>query len=233
MGLIDIASAILSHATQRVDVSAQNLANATTVGYKARRMPAQAFDLNPAEAFSASAESPTAVTDFAAGKITPTGNAFDLALSGPGFFVVRSRDGALYTRNGQFSRGGDGRLVTSEGLPVQSSQGDVKLGADPKILADGTVLDLGQPVARLSIVDVADTKMLSPAGAGLFSAPDDAPREITVPNIRQGALETSNVSTADEMIAMMASLRSAEMGQHVVQTYDDLMGRALTAFGQS
>src|SRR5258706_13677158 len=132
MGLIDIASAILSHATQRVDVSAQNLANATTVGYKARRMPAQAFDLNPAEAFSASAESPTAVTDFAAGKITPTGNAFDLALSGPGFFVVRSRDGALYTRNGQFSRGGDGRRGQRWGGPRQSTPGGGELGGGPR-----------------------------------------------------------------------------------------------------
>ena len=231
MTLIDIAASILSSATHRVETSAQNIANMTTPGYKARREFPSIATTNAIT--ESEATKPASYSDFTSGKLTKTGNPFDLALTGPGFFVVRSADSEFYTRDGQFSRSADGRLMTPDGLVLQGTNGDVTVSSSAKFLADGTVVDGNQPIARLAIADFSDLTSLRSSGGGLFSAPMESRRDLPLPNIEQGALETSNVSTADEMITMMASLRSAEMGQHVVQTYDDLMGRVLTAFGQS
>jgi len=82
-------------------------------------------------------------------------------------------------------------------------------------------------------MDFADKAVLQPVGNTLFTAPSDAAREVDDPHILQGKLEASNVSTAGEMVAMMAALRGAETGQRLVQLYDDLMAKALDAFGRN
>ncbi len=163
-----------------------------------------------------------------------TGNPLDFALQGRGFFVVRTGDATYYTRDGQFRRDADGRLTTADGASVQGANGDVSVGAGAvSVLADGTIMQDGQPLGRLAVADFADTSVLRPAGGGLFAAPSGAASDLSSPQIRQGMLEASNVSTADEMVSMMAALRSAEAGQRIAQVYDDLMGRAVTAFGQT
>jgi flagellar basal body rod protein FlgG len=117
---------------------------------------------------------------------------------------------------------------------LQSASGDVRIeGGAFSVLADGTVQQNGQPVARLAIADFDDRQVLTPVGAGLFAAPAGSARDVAGPQIQQGMLETSNVTSANEMISMMAGLRSAEAGQRMVQVYDDLMGRVLTTFGQT
>ncbi len=233
MGLVEIGEVIISRAARRVEVAAQNIANMTTAGYKARR---PFFDMvtSAPGASAAWAGPPEGSVDFTVGKLQNTGNAFDLALAGRGFFVLRSGDDTLYTRNGQFSRDAEGHLVAPGGAVLQSGGGDVTVGAAAvAVLADGTILQDGEPVDRVSIADFADTRVLRDAGAGLYAAPPGAASELALPQIRQGTLETSNISTADEMLSVMAAMRSAETGQRVVQAYDDLMGRALTAFGQN
>jgi flagellar basal-body rod protein FlgG len=224
---------MLSRAFERTEISAQNLSNMTTPGYKAVRGFADLAS-DPPTGSSAAANREESLIDFAPGQMQNTGAPFDLAISGSGFFVVRSDQQTFYTRDGQFSRGADGKLVTSGGLALQSSSGgDVVVSQNnPQILPDGTVLENGQPVARIGIVDFSDPAALRPEGAGLFAAsPDDATTASA--QIHQGMLETSNVSTADEMISIMAALRSAESGQKIVQTYDDLMAQAINAFGQA
>lgn len=225
MGAIEIAEAILSRASQRVELSAHNLANMTTPAFKAQRQ------------FSAAlAGSPGAIApsvDFTLGKMQQTGDPMDLAISGSGFFAVRSGDAIYYTRNGQFALDESGRLVTDQGMAVQSSGGDVMTeGAAMAVLPDGTVLLNDVPLSRLTVVDFDDLGVLRPVGGGLFVAPEGAAMETASPMVRQGMLESSNVSTATEMLSMMAALRNAQSGQRVMQIYDDLMGRALTAFGQ-
>jgi flagellar basal-body rod protein FlgF len=234
MGLIEIGEVIISRASQRVEVAAQNIANMTTAGYKARH---QSFAAMTSIQDSSTVFAPApdkAMIDFTGGKLQNTGNAFDLALAGRGFFVVRSGSETLYTRDGQFTRDADGHLVTANGALLQAGGGDVTVGAGAMtVLADGTIMQDGQPADRIAVADFADTAVLTDAGAGLFAAPSGAATDLATPAIRQGALETSNISTADEMLSVMAAMRGAESGQRVVQTYDDLMGRALTAFGQS
>jgi flagellar basal-body rod protein FlgG len=233
MDIIDIATSILSRSAQRLDISAQNVANMTVPGYKARKSFADILSLTGGPNISAvQARQAAPLIDFTPGKTENTGNPFDLAISGSGFFVVRSHDGQFYTRNGQFRRDADGRLITAAGLTLQSVTGDFVVGADAAILSDGTVLDDGEPVARLNVVDFADPQSLQTVGPDVFASPDASSQEATDPQVRQGMLETANVSAADEMVSIMATLRGAESGQRIVQTYDDLMARAITTFGQ-
>jgi flagellar basal-body rod protein FlgF len=232
-GVAEIAGAMLSRAFERAEVSAQNLSNLTTPGYKAVRWFGDT--VSESSAGSATAHNRTASqTDFTPGQLQNTGAPFDLAISGSGFFVVRSDQQTFYTRDGQFSRGADGKLVTAGGLALQSSSGgDVVVSQNnPQILSDGTVLESGQPVARIGVVDFSDPGALQPQGSGLFTAAQSDETDANA-QIHQGMLETSNVSTANEMISIMAALRSAESGQKVVQVYDDLMAQAINAFGQA
>jgi flagellar basal-body rod protein FlgG len=229
MGAIEIAGSILSRAQERVEMSAHNIANMTTPGYKALRQFSNM--LVPGAPDVSGAPS----VDFTAGKLQQTGNPLDLALSGRGFFVVRSANATFYTRDGQFIRDAQGRLTTSGGAVLQLANGDAVVEtATPTVLSDGTVLDSGQPAGRLEIADFSDPQQLRTDGNGLFSAPDGASaNDVTTPQVRQGMLEASNVSMADEMLSIMSAMRGAESGQKVAQTYDDLMGRAISVFGQT
>ena len=231
--LIDTASAILTEAQRRVEVSGQNIANITTPGYKARVSFVKALS-------EQRARSPLSEVgiNFAQGKIVGTNNPYDLAISGEGFFTVKTDRGVFYTRQGQFQLDADGRLVTARGFPVQAQGGgDIVLkgrdkGAAVQVASDGTVTENGDPVAKLGIVDVGDRKAMGYGDDGMFTAPEGLVHDVAAPVVRQGMLETSNVSAGDQMVSIMEAVRRAEAGQKLVNVYDDLLGRALSVFGQ-
>jgi flagellar basal body rod protein FlgG len=105
-------------------------------------------------------------------------------------------------------------------------------GPNLTVAADGMVSTNGHPVGRLAVVDFEDRSRLSHIGVAAFSAEGLEAIPVSNPMVRQGMLESSNVNNGDEMVAMMEGLRRAESAQRLVTTYDDLMGRALTLFGQ-
>jgi flagellar basal-body rod protein FlgG len=115
----------------------------------------------------------------------------------------------------------------------QAGGGDLTLErAAVKILADGTVLDQDRPVARIGLYAAGEGAPAQPLAGSLFAIPEDSVEEAAGGQLRQGMTEASNVSLGDEMVTMMAALRQAEGGARLVQLYDDLMGKAITAFGQ-
>lgn len=232
-GLVEIASVILSRATKRVEINAQNVANIATPGYKRRLSFAEVLASDPAS--NNSDVRLSVVSDFAEGKLIATGNVTDLAISGSGFFAVADGDGRFYTRSGQFHRDADGRLLTAEGLALQAQGGgDVVLRSEAfTVASDGTMLEDGEPVAKLAIVEFDDTSVLTPQEGGLFSASPEAARDVAAPAVRQGFLEASNVSIGDETVATMEALQRAGSAQRLISLYDELMGRALSTFGQS
>jgi flagellar basal-body rod protein FlgG len=226
---IEAAAAVLSRAEQRVEVSAQNIANMATPGYRRMTSFAQAL------AAGADATDVAYSIDMTAGKLVTTNNPFDLAISGDGLFVVRSANGVFYTRAGQFQRDGDGRLVNTQGFALQSEDGgDLTLqpGSTVKVQSDGTVLEDGQPTGKIAVASLNNPLAATYAEGGVLSAPSAAVTSVEAPDIRQGAYETSNVSSGDEMVTIMAALRQAESGQKLVGVWDDLMGRILETFGQ-
>jgi flagellar basal body rod protein FlgG len=230
---IDLVSRILTQSERSAEIAGQNISNVTTPGYKrhvefSTLLQQGGLDGRPLAARNDG-------TDFSAGKALQTGGALDLSLAGPGFFVVRTDDGIFYTRKGQLQRASDGRVTTGEGQTVQlEGGGDLVLrGGDLTVTADGVLIENGEPLGRLAIVDAADPAAFSRTQSGLFSAPEGVLHPVANPVVRQGVLEASNVSMGDEMLTIMQALRRAETGQRLANVYDDLMGRAVTSFGQS
>lgn len=228
--ITEIGRAILSQAEHRLEVVAQNIANISTPGYKTRRPFADLIG----EAGTQNHLTKAAVSvDFTNAKMIRTGDPLNLAVEGPGFFTLRAGDGTYFSSNGQFKRDAVGRLLLGDHMVLQGDGGDVIVKGAMSVSADGVVLDDGAPVARLSISQIDDPGKLQPLANGVFGLGEALSQPATGALVRQGMLETSNVSSANEMLSMMAAVRQAEAGQRLMQLYDDLTGRAITAFGQA
>jgi flagellar basal-body rod protein FlgF len=228
---LQAASDVLTSAQQRVEIAAQNISNTTTPGYR-RRVAFEAL-VSPAVGPEMNLTVQTA-TDFTQGKQAGTSNPLDLAITGAGFFAVQDGSNTLYTRNGQFKRGDDGRLTTAQGLLVEAEGGGDLTVKDTQfqVQPDGTVLEDKDVIGKLALVDFANKALVVDNDKGLFSTAASNVVEAGNPQVRQGALESANVSTGDEMVSIMAALRGAEAGQRLVNVYDDLLGRVISTMGQ-
>ncbi len=215
--LVASATAILAQSERRVEIVGQNIANATTPGYK-RRIP---FVQMLTQTDGSVASQVSAVIDNRPGKLVVTNNPFDLALTGPGLFALRDPDGMRFSRQGRFSRNAEGQLIDALGGVLQLANGGdvVASSADFEVRMDGTIVQRGEARGRIAVYREAAGQAAGPA------EPADAP------GVRQGAFEASNVTTGDEMVTMMEAMRRAESAQRVMITYDELMARAITTFG--
>lgn len=231
-GLIESATAILSASERRLEVVSSNISNVSTPGYKRQISFADLLANVARDTMGATAMRVRA--DLSQGKVSNTGNPLDLAIGSDGFFQLRNGDDLIYSRQGQFKLAADGTVMTPQGYALQQAGGgDLVLdGASVEILADGTVLDGERPVGRIGVFSPSGGGAVQPLDGSLFRFGGTIGEEVAEPHLRQGMIEASNVSVGDEMVTMMASLRQAETGARLVQTYDDLLGRAITAFGQ-
>ncbi len=230
-GLIESATAIMRGSERRLATIANNVANATTPGFRRQISFSDAVADRSARPYAAT--SLQVGSDFSPGRLSQTSNALDLAISGPGFFQLRAGDQIIYSRQGQFRRTAEGTLATPQGhLLQQSGGGDLVLDREAvEVLSDGAVLDGDRPVARIALFAPADPSMLQPLGGSAFTAAGEM-EEVAEPGLRQGMVEASNVTLSDEMTAMMATLRHAETGARLVTVYDELLGRAIQTLGQ-
>lgn len=218
-GLIDAATRIMCASERRLDIVAQNVANISTPGFK------RLIGFQPASGYDSAdidhALLVGSVSDPSQGKLVKTGNPLDLALSGSGFFELAGTAGTVLSRAGQFTRRADGTVANAAGERLQQAGGgDLILGDGAfTIQPDGTVIEEGRAVARISLV------------RGAAADPDgelDAADGIAV---RQGMVEASNVDLGGEMASMMQISRTAETGARLVRLYDDLFGAAITHLG--
>jgi len=236
---IDVAARVLTASEQRLETVAANVANASTPGFK-RSSTFQMVMMENAKAGAVSSGPATEMTlrlmaDFSSGDLSSTGAPLDLAIEGAGFFAVRTEDGIMLTRAGQFQRREDGRIVSAQGYALQDAAGgDLIVGVpDPRIMADGTVLEDNLPTGRIALSAVDDPAALVTSGGSLFSLPPEIDTfEAPDGKVRQGMLENANVAMPAEMLETMEAVRQAESGARLVQLYDTLMGRAISAFGQ-
>ncbi len=227
-GLIDAATAVMSTSSRRLEAAAQNIANVSTPGYKRRLRAPSVSNTDYSSALAKVRH------DMAAGKVQQTGNPLDLAIGGEGWFRLRKGEDVVYSRQGGFRMMPDGTVATSSGAVLQTvGGGDLVLESDKvRVAADGTVYDGDAALARIDVVDLPPQVEPEPIDGALFRFSGDTLPTDT-PNLRQGMIEASNVSIGDEMVTMMAAMRQAESGARLVQTWDELMGRAIGAFGQS
>jgi flagellar basal body rod protein FlgG len=206
---------------ESLDLLANNVANASTGGYKADRefyslyVAPEAQDMDPAATMPV-IERPW--TDFSQGVLHTTGNPLDVALSGSGFFAVDGPAGPLYTRNGSFQIAADGRLVTGDGYAVRGSGGaSLKLAASRpiEITGDGTLRQDGTVIGQLEIADFTSAAGLAKQGRTYFRTADPALRP-TPPSrvsVEQGKLEAANTGTAEAAVRLVSVMRQFEMLQ--------------------
>ena len=208
----------------RQDQIANDLANASTPGYKADRAQQRSFgDLllsNSATgqavgALGLGSEIGTVTTDLSPAPLRDTGEPLDFGIAGDGYFAVRTQAGVRFTRNGQFQASARGTLVTALGDEVLGRGGaPVKVGPDGKV----------DPAA----VAIHSVRGASKLGDGLLTGTPTGPAAGTV---RAGALEASGADPARSMVDMIASLRSFESGQRVITTIDETLGKAANQVG--
>ncbi|MEN3202532.1 MAG: flagellar basal-body rod protein FlgF [Atribacterota bacterium] len=169
-------------------------------------------------------------TDFSQGRLEATGNPFDFALSGEGFFVVETEKGPAYTRAGNFTRSADGRLVTLSGYPVQGEAGDIVLPERGELVVDaeGNIRVGGELVGKLRVVRFSNPQLLEKLGGNLFRAPEGVlPEEATGYTIHQGFLEKANLDVVEAMVRMIEALREYELAQRAVVAQDETLGKAV------
>lgn len=222
---------------EALDMLANNLANATTGGYKLDREFYTLFNAGPDSDYEGGVPSTlpdikSQWTDFTQGELQPTGNPLDVAISGPGFFQVNGPSGPLYTRNGGFQISSNGQLMTADGYPVATVGGGTiqTTSKTPITIApDGTVEQDAQPLGQLAVVDFQDRSVLEKVGRSYFTntslqaQPEPAKNETVV----QKQLEESNVSPAESAVRLVDVMRQFEMLQKAVSVTNDMDNKSL------
>jgi flagellar basal-body rod protein FlgG len=219
-GLYIAASGMIAE-QMRQDQIANDLANASTPGYKADRVTQKSFaDLLVSNTATGQVVGPLnmgvgadkMLTDVSPQPLRDTGEPLDLAIAGEGFFGVQTAQGVRYTRNGQFSASAQGTLIDAFGNAVLGRNGQpVKLSAQGGVDANA--------VGVFAITDPAKQ------GDNLFTG---TAAGAAAGAVHTGALEGSGVDPARTMVDMIASFRAFEAGQKAIQTIDDSLHRTAT-----
>lgn len=224
---------------QRHEVIANNLANASTPGFKRDDLLPVPPPAQPTAAGGGTVPDsvPAALqwTDFSQGLIHHTGRDLDVALNGPGFLVVDTPGGLRYTRNGTLSLGPDGFLVTASGAKVLGQRGPIRVPPGRvTITPPGEVRVAGQTVDTLRVVEFPAPQRLLKEGNGLFVPADPAaePRPATGSQVVGESLEGSNVSPVEAMVSMIEILRTYEAAQRAIQAADEVNRQAVNEVGR-
>ena len=220
---------------ESLDLLANNISNAATGGYKADREFYSLYVAPEAAGNDTLSTMPLIErpwVDHAQGALHATGNPFDVALSGKGFFAVNGPSGPLYTRNGNFRLASGGELTTADGYPVRNAQGNalaLQAGRPLDISSDGTVTQDGVPAGQLEIVDFTSTAGISKQGSNYFRINDPAvlPSAATNTTVEQGQLETSNTGSAESAVRLVSVMRQFEMLQKAISLGTDMNKKAI------
>lgn len=232
-----LAASGLRAKMESLDMLANNIANASTGGYKS---DGEFYSLFASEAASGgdSSETPAMLpmtqrpwTDFSQGVLESTNNPLDIGLSGKGFFAVQGPSGPLYTRNGSFQVSATGTLTTVDGYALLDRGGQT-MKADSRfpieIAVDGKISQHGQTVGQLQIVEFKDPTVLEKLGNNSFrNASKQTPVDATSVQVHQGKIEASNVNAAQSAVRLVSVMRQFEMMQKAIQLSGDMGRKAI------
>ncbi len=219
-----------------LDRIATDLSNLATPGYKTERAARKVAERDQFGSMLASAVDVAGAatkTDLRQGTIGSTGRDLDVALDGPGFFVVNVGANQRYTRNGSFTRNAEGVLVTAEGHVVEGESGAIKLGKGPVTVDEKGNVRTGATVAgKLRVVDVPEGDLVRESGSR-FAVRDGVSPDTLEPRIVSKALEASNVSLVDRMAALTEVSRGFDSLQRGVSTlFNEIDSRAISELGR-
>jgi flagellar basal-body rod protein FlgF len=222
---------------RQMDVLANNIANANTVAFRGQRMIFAEYLAQAGPSRISFVQDIATARNTASGGVTETGNPFDLTIRGEGYFTVRTPLGERYSRNGHFMLDAEGQLVTDQGFPLLSVDGQPLVFApedtNVKISRDGTVTvkrgnenTQATEVGQIRPVRFTDEQALRPISNSLFAA-DETPREATNSHIIQGSLEESNVKVVLELTHMIQVLRTHQGVRGMIEKEHERMLRAI------
>lgn len=201
-----------------------NVANMHTPGYRGVRAIPEFSDTVGREVVMGSA------LDQRDGVLAQTSNDLDIALRGPGFFVVERDGRMLLARAGAFRTDAEGRLVTAGGDVAIGYAGAIQMPAGKvRFERDGQIFVGDRGVGQLQIVAVADPSRLLPAGNGAYAYDGDLAE--WKGSVVQGALERANVDAAEETVRLMETTRHAESVQRAISIYDKAMDAGVNQIG--
>lgn len=239
----------------KVDVIANNLANAATTGYKKEGSTSEAFDAvlaykikDQTSAFrgkkigtmNLGVKIGENYVDYSQGAFETTNNTYDLALSGKGFFCIEftnksGETSTKYTRDGSFTLNVDGYLVTKDGDYVLDEEGrHIKLDplSDARIDENGTIFQNDQRVTTIGLEDFEDYNYLEHYGENYYQPVEGATMIEADAKVFEGYLEASNVQVVSEMVELISATRTYESNQKVIQTIDETLDKAVNQLGK-
>jgi len=233
--------------SHRQDVIANNLANVDTVSFKrdlavlqSRRTEAaengsSRYTAEDLEKMGGGTFAHPVHTDYSPASLEETGNVYDLALEGRGFFRVRNGEQLLYTRDGRFTINDKNQLVTmAGGYPVLDEGGQpiaIDRNLDFSVNDQGFISQGGSMLARLGIADIADTGQLQKQGNNMYVNRGSDPVQPAPTPVRQGYLENSAVDAVNELVNMMQAQRLFQANTSLLQIQDRSLGLAVTKVG--
>jgi len=245
-GVYTAATGMLADQTAQ-DAIAQNLANANTTGYKqdipqfetfGRTLLSKMGGGGPGGSVGGLGRGVTLralATDFADGALQKTDNPLDVALTGDAYLAVQTPQGVRLTRDGALTRNAQGLLAQANGGNLVLGAGDRPIAIPAKakdivIDVQGDVVADGRPVGRLRLAGVSRADGAAKVGDNLFTATlrPASPGS----GVRQGFLESSNVSVVKEMVAMISVMRAYETNQKMMQAEDEATGKAVGEVGK-
>lgn len=244
-GIYTAASGMLVN-QERLNITANNLTNVNTTGFKKDQTVQRSFRelmISRIERDQRNVEigrmgtgtvMEMSYTDYTQGNLRETGNKLDLALVGPGFFVVQTAEGIRYTRDGNFTLNERGQIVTQQGYPVLGERGEMQTisGMAIDVGSDGQ-LYLGEIRGdRFQIVEIREAQLMQKTGDNLYIADEALVENAEGFEIRQGFLEGSNVNIVQEMVEMIQLSRNYEATQKVITTMDSTLDKAVNVVGR-
>lgn len=240
----------------RMDTMTNNLANATTNGFKKEGATSQSFDRVLAYKIKDTSEAGNLAkrlgsmsmgvktgenyVDYSGGPFKETGHTLDLALSGNGFFTISFTNKAgetsvKYTRDGNFTMNRQGNLLTQDGDFVLNDQGrPIRLDPNEEITIErsGDIYQGGIYVDTIGITDFENYDYLERYGENYFQPVQGARTTEADTNVYSGYLEMANISVVTEMVNMITIQRQYEANQKVITTYDSTLDNAVNQTGR-
>ncbi len=229
------ACTALMSRTEALDTIANNLANSSTGGYRARHTTFSSVlagygqtlgtDLN--EATNSYGVLGASRLDLAPAALVQTGSELDVGIAGPAFLTVQTASGPAYTRSGSLKISPQGQLVTASGDAVMGEQGVISIprGSAVSISADGTISAGGGVVGKLKLVEFPDSAKLQSMGSTYYTAEAKDAVPSTKSQIEQGMLEGSNVNPVASVIELINAQRAAEGMRHALTMIDSEMDK--------
>lgn len=217
----------LSFYTRKQEVTANNIANASSDAFKADRVLARTVP---------GSNAPVAVQDIdmRQGAVRDTARPLDVALEGPGFFTVNTPEGQRLTRGGSLRLDTEGRLTDEQGNPLLTAEGPVVVqGGAVEIHGDGTILVDGSNAGKLLIVDLNENGRLLKEGFGRYTAQGGVhPVDDGATHVRQGAIEDANLDSMLSMVDLVTIQRAFAANIDALKAMDSVLGAVTNEVGK-